>query len=206
MPICPCLDQILDFVANIVTIAGVVCLFFAWNEYKRNNELVAEERKKDKISQLKTLLDGTMLNEHVLKFMYILDYKGEWYNEQFHHSDNEADVDLALSAISYIAYLLNNGYMERKDLEFTQWTFDRIIKNIGTQNYLYNLYHIAKFTKERERDFVYYEIIRYWELNVDNENQILNKTQLDEFRDKESCKKENHYFTDVVITKKIKKK
>ena len=77
--------------------------------------------------------------------LYMLDYDRSWYSPAFHSGGPlEFKMDRTLSYFAYICYLRKHRIISDNEFVFFEYHLERILRNQGVRDYLYNLYHFTK--------------------------------------------------------------
>ena len=146
-------SELLNYFTIILTIIGGIVALFQWND---SNKLKRAE-------YVNNLFKDFNNNEDVKNFLYNIDYDIPWYDDNFHNSGKlEQGTDMALNYYSYICYLYENNLIKKKEFEFYKYQVERILKNVNTQNYFYNIYHNSQYYKN-EMSFSY--LFKYGQKN-----------------------------------------
>lgn len=138
------IQEILLLITLIVTsIISIFSIAFTFYQIKKSNKVKQAEF-------VSKLLDNIRYNERVLNAIYIIDYSASWYDKNFHGSgESEKNIDAFLSQIDYICYLCKENLLSKKDFLIFEYEVLRVCDNYQCKNYLWNLYHWAKFNKTK---------------------------------------------------------
>ena len=145
--------EFLNVLTIILSVTGGVVALVQWND---SNKLKRAEYVNNLFKEFNS-------NPDVKQVLYNIDYDVKWYNSHFHNSGKlEQATDMALNYYSYICYLYESKLIKSKEFDFYRYQVERILKNSNVQNYLYNVYHNARYYKD-EMSFAY--LFRYGEKN-----------------------------------------
>lgn len=128
------LSDILSAISILLVIFGGIFAYYQW----RKNVLIK------RASYINELTEKIRSDSDIKDAIYLFDYDSNWYTEQFHGSESEIKIDKTLSYFSYICYLNERRLVSKKEFKFFQYEVERILMNIGVQDYFYNLYHFSK--------------------------------------------------------------
>ena len=143
--------EFLNVLTIILSVTGGVVALVQWND---SNKLKRAEYVNNLFKEFNS-------NPDVKQVLYNIDYGKKWYNSRFHNSGKlEQATDMALNYYSYICYLYESKLIKSKEFDFYRYQVERVLKNSNVQNYLYNVYHNAKYYKD-EMSFAY--LFRYSE-------------------------------------------
>ena len=127
------LSQISTFLTALVALGGFVALLI---EYRRSNSI----KRADYIDKLIERFRG---DTDIRDIMYLFQYGGFIYDEDFHDGDNDIErkVDKALMYLSYVCYLKSKRIITKREFSFFEAEVLQALSNPGVIDYLFNLYH-----------------------------------------------------------------
>lgn len=94
-------------------------------------------------------------------------------------------MDKTLSFLSFLCYLRQNDVLTEKEFSYFEYKISRVISDPQLQDYFYNLYH---FARKQHTDFTYKYLYEYGD-----EHDLFD----DDFKDKESYKKNDKYHQNI---------
>lgn len=149
-------NEIIGCVTMIVAIIGLIFSCYQW--WKK-----VQLERAERLSKLITLLRNDVRQ---LSILYKIDYGESWYDESFHKSELEGELDRFLSFYEYILYLRMNCIISEKEFRFFEYDINSIVDNHDIQTYLFNLYHFSEpenspFAKSSKKQFVYKNLLKY---------------------------------------------
>ena len=144
------LNEIIACVTMVVTIIGLIFSCYQW--WRK-----VQSERAEKLSNLINILRR---DARQLSVLYKIDYNEPWYDESFHKSKLEGEMDQFLSYYEYILYLKKNHMISRREFRFFEYDIERIVKNPDMQAYLFNLYH---FSERARIPFSYKNILVFGE-------------------------------------------
>ena len=118
----------------VVAIIGFVFSCYQW--WKK-----VQSERAEKLSNLINVLRRDVRQ---LSMLYKIDYNKHWYDESFHKSKLEGEMDQFLSYYEYILYLKKNHIITKKEFSFFKYDITSIVSNDDVQLYFFYLYHYAK--------------------------------------------------------------
>lgn len=93
------------------------------------------------------IIEKLRFDKSMADAMYLIDYDGEWYSEDFHGSgEKEFTIDKLLSYFSYICYLEDVHHITKKEFSILEYELRRACDSSQIQGYLFNLYHFSRET------------------------------------------------------------
>ncbi len=104
------LDNFLDAIGFLLTVIGGGFALLQWRASIKNNRADYVEK----------LLSKVMDDEQILEFQRLTDYGKEWYNEEFHRSEDRhipVIADRTLFTYNYICYLFDTKVINKSELE-----------------------------------------------------------------------------------------
>lgn len=159
----------LSGLANVVQILGVLAAIAAAIVAYRQWKL---DRLFKRSSAIRDIIRGMHGNPGTNKFLHDIDYDVKWYDENFHNSEKERAVDVALLDLNYICYMFRMGLIQEDELNMARYELCRCLQNAQVQNYLE---YINGFAKGGGMESPFAELIRYgMEKNLLNE-KVFNK-------------------------------
>jgi hypothetical protein len=141
-------NEIVGCVTMIVAIIGLIFSCYQW--WKK-----VQLERAERLSKLITLLRNDVRQ---LSILYKIDYGESWYDESFHKSELEGELDRFLSFYEYILYLRMNCIISEKEFRFFEYDIMRIVKNSDLRSYLFNLY---QFCRDNKLTFPYQNVVDY---------------------------------------------
>ena len=150
------LNEIIACVTMVVTIIGLIFSCYQW----------WRKVQSERAEKLSNLINVLRRDARQLSVLYKIDYNEHWYDESFHKSKLEGEMDQFLSYYEYILYLKKNHMISRREFRFFEYDIESIIENYDVQNYLFNLYHFSEpdekqHNKSPKDPFVYNNILKY---------------------------------------------
>ena len=139
-----------DFIASnfqVMTVLGGLFALWKWTKSQRQKECEFLERF---VSTFRTGIDRTVIDK--------FDYSSAWYKKEFHKSELEKKVDKTLSDFSYLCFAFDCGMISRKVFDFFGYELHTMLSDKQLIDYLYNLYHNAKFNKAK---FPFESLLKY---------------------------------------------
>lgn len=128
-------SKIYTYLLNFCAISGGIIALFQWN-----NTI-----KIKRAEYVNTLFKELNNNEKIKRTIYMFYYDEDiWYNDDFHGSDFELDVDDTLNYFSYICYLRDSHLISRKEFDFFKYSIDKSLNSFQVEEYLYNVYFHCK--------------------------------------------------------------
>lgn len=125
----------IDIATLVLAIVGGIFALFQWSNSNRI-------RRVEFVDQI---LNKLRFEKKLVQAMYIIEYKDEWYNENFHNnSDFEPKVDALLSYLSYVCYLKNMRIIKEKEFSAFKYQLNRTCQSSSVEEYLWNLKHFSK--------------------------------------------------------------
>jgi len=91
----------------------------------------------------------------MIDIYYQLEYSDFEYNDEFHGSETEKNLDKLLGHFSNIGRLYFMGILKKKDLKFLEYEFLIIYQNRNIQNYLKFLDNLFKSREINDEKFEY---------------------------------------------------
>lgn len=138
----------------LASIAGGVFTLIQW---KKSQKIRRSE-------YIESITKRLYLNPNIAKAMYLVDYRQDWYDENFHGgSDTEMIIDALFSHLNYICYLHSKKLISDDEFSFMQYDVERACKNKSSQRYLKFLYH---FSKTNNTTCSFNELITYMKTKV----------------------------------------
>lgn len=133
------LSDISSIVSTLILLTGTTLAYFQW---KKNILFKKAEYVNELTEKIRT-------DEDIKNVIYILEYDETWYNNKFHGSKFEVQMDKTLSYFSYICYLGEKKLLSKEEFQFFNYELVRIIENLQLQDYFYNLYHFSQKNKTK---------------------------------------------------------
>lgn len=121
--------QVSDYlflVSLLVAILGTLLAFFEW---RRKNSL-------KRVEFLNKLIVDFRTDKEINDAVYVIEYKRDWYNNEFHGSDLERKIDKYLSFLSYICYLKSKKHISNSEFKFFEYKVNRAINSSDVKSYL----------------------------------------------------------------------
>lgn len=130
------IDNWLTLSSIILVIIGGI---FALVQWMASNKI----KRAEFINQI---IDKLRFDKDMAKTMYVVDYDYNWYNQDFHNSNDESEflIDKLLSYLSYICYLHATGNIKKEEFKILQYELNRACISPCVQSYLWNLHHFSK--------------------------------------------------------------
>ncbi|MBD5585479.1 MAG: hypothetical protein HDQ88_10385 [Clostridia bacterium] len=130
-------SDLIEMLSLIFTVViAIVGGIFAYVQWQKAKKVRRAEFIEDIITNLRT-------KPSFVRAMNIFDYRTDWYNEDFHQSELEHDVDAFLSYLTYICYLRKMAILTPSEFKLLSYEIDRVCTNTSTRTYLWNIYHFA---------------------------------------------------------------
>lgn len=127
---------IIDHIEFMVAICGGIFALLQWRESNTNK----------RAEYLNSLLERLWENKDIQDFILLNDYDKEWYNEEFHRSNDKTIPTLAdktLSLMNYICYVEDVKIIRKKE----RGLFDYYLSALGQckdmRRYLFDLYQYS---------------------------------------------------------------
>jgi len=170
--ICYINKNLLEIIPIILMVIGGIFALIQW-------KAAVKVRRSEFLNEI---MNKLLFDKEITEAMYKIEYDEEinnWYNEEFHGSDLEKEIDNFLLYICYILYLHGIGNINKEELKIINYEVSRIFYSPELEAYLWNLYH---FSKREKTQCPFEELINYG---------IKNKYFLNDFltNDKDYCKK-----------------
>ena len=151
--------NITSLLSILVALGGLLALL---REYHRSNGI----KRAEFVDKLIEKLRG---DEDIRYILYLFQYGDFVYDGTFHGDvEMERRVDKALSYLSYICYLKDNGVISDKDFSFFEIEVAQALRNSALIDYLFNLYHfecrasgIKPDSRKGEEQFTFYFLLKY---------------------------------------------
>lgn len=70
------------------------------------------------------------------RFLYDVEYETKWYDDKFHNSEKEGEVDQVMYDLNYVCYILREGVIKKGELNMVQYVLYRCLRNKQVQEYL----------------------------------------------------------------------
>ena len=141
---------VLAAIAVIISIIGLV--LSNW-QYKK-------DEKKNKAELLKVIIEGINSKEAGTVF-YKIEYEENWYNKEFHNTEEERNLDHFLTILSYSCYLFKNDVMNKEEWKYVCYYVERTLKSEDIKYYLFNVYHYAKKEGIEDEKFVLSDLLEF---------------------------------------------
>jgi hypothetical protein len=131
---------------NWLTLCSIILVviggMFALVQWIASNKI----KRAEFISQI---IDKLRFDKDMVKTMYMVDYDYNWYNQDFHNSNDEIEfsIDKLLSYLSYICYLHATGNIKKEEFKILQYELNRACISPSVQSYLWNLHHFSEKNK-----------------------------------------------------------
>jgi len=128
-----------DNTLSLITLGfAVLGGFFAYIQWRKSINLKCSEF-------INQIIEKLRFDKDMAKALYLIDYKENWYNENFHGgNDQEFLIDKLLSYLSYICYLIKSKNITRKEIKILDYELHRACECLSVQAYLWNLYWWSK--------------------------------------------------------------
>ncbi len=107
-------------------------LYLLWSNYR-------EKRLTTLSARWKMLRSPTGV-----KACYRIDYEENWYDQAFHGSPEETEMDEYLTSLAFVCFLKKRGDIGENEMNVFSYELDRTLKNPQVIDYLYNLHHYSK--------------------------------------------------------------
>lgn len=91
-----------------------------------------------------SLYEKIISDEHIKNAVYTMDYGGFWYNDSFHGSVFEKEVDSLFRYLSFICYLYDRRLISEKEMTLFEYVLNRTCLSAQSIEYLWNIYHFAR--------------------------------------------------------------
>lgn len=141
-------DNWLNIISLVFVCIGGMFVYFQWN---RSIQI----RRAEFLHQL---LEKLRFDDKMVKSMYIIDYKLDWYDISFHGNEIEEKIDKLLSYADYVCYLRQTKNISKKEFHIFDYEIHRICISPSCQCYLWNLYH---FSLKNNTMCSFYNLIYY---------------------------------------------
>ncbi len=140
-----CINLTVDNWLKIISlIFGVIGGFFVYYQWRKS----VKTKRAEFINQI---LEKLRFNKDLSKYMHIIDYNQDWYDESFHRSGDISDIEISIdnlfSYVDYICYLKATRNISKSEFKIFKYEIDRICVSHSTKCYLWNLYHFSKKNK-----------------------------------------------------------
>lgn len=158
------ISDYLTVISIVLVVIGGIITIYQW----RKTIIL---RRADYINEL---TEKIRTDEDIKNIIYLIDYSIRWYKEDFHNNnyDFEVKIDKTLSYFSYICYLKKKKLITKDEFKFFEYEITRILSNVDTLDYFYNLYH---FSKANDVNFTFYYLFEYGKKNKFLDNDFYNK-------------------------------
>ena len=113
----------------LITALGVVAAFW-------QIRLSARTQRAIFLKDLYMQLNG---DPNLIKAYYLIEYDLFKYDENFHNSTVEADIDRLLTIINLICELYQQGIISKREMSFFDYRFKRVSRNNDIKKYLESL-------------------------------------------------------------------
>lgn len=164
-------ESIIGIVAAAIAILGIVLTYLQ----------IIQTKKIKRAEFVSDLLKAMRGNTELSQIEYLLDYDIKWYDEKFHGSPIESNIDNFLSHLNYVCFLRAKKLLSKKEFEIFEYELYRSVTNYDCKCYLWNIYHWSR-KNNKKSSFAY--LIEYLKSKI-------NKAELELF---ESDKTVNKYF------------
>ena len=127
---------LLNNIELIVAVCGGIIALFQWKE--SNNNRRAE--------YLDTLLTKLWENKDIQNFILLNDYDKDWYNEEFHRSEDKTIPTLAdktLSFMNYICYVVEAKIIQKKERALFDYYLSALAQCKDMRRYIFDLYQYS---------------------------------------------------------------
>ncbi|MCL2513482.1 MAG: hypothetical protein FWF08_06235 [Oscillospiraceae bacterium] len=122
----------------ITTAFAVIGGFFAYIQWRKSVKLRCSEF-------INQIIEKLRFDKDMAEALYLIDYKQNWYNADFHGGSNEEFlIDKLLSYMSYVCYLIKTNNITKKEVKILDYELHRICECRSIQAYLWNLYWWSK--------------------------------------------------------------
>jgi hypothetical protein len=147
--------EIIQTIANVAT----ACTFGAaawqlWESNKQTRKSAIQKRSEYVIDLYNTFTN----DKDMVKIYYKLEYSEFRYDDNFHGSQTEKQLDKLLGHFSNIGRLFNLGILTREDLKFLEYEFLVIYQNENIQEYLKFLDGWFKLRQINDKKFEYFRL------------------------------------------------
>lgn len=127
-------EDYIAFVKLVFVVVGGMFALIKWNENTKLKRAEFVDKTLEKIRN----------DKDIRGLFYDIEYGKPWYNQEFHESDKEKQVDKALAYFSYVCYLRKYNLIKKKEFVFFEYEVARIASNSDFVKYMFNLYHFSK--------------------------------------------------------------
>ena len=151
-------------VSIVVAIVGIFTFIFSIIQFGNGNKIKRAEFFKE-------VIDKIRFDEDLIEAMTILDYHGNWYDENFPQSQTEVKIDKLFAYLSYVCYMYKNKIISKKEFPLLEYKIKRACQNKDTQNYLKFVNRFAK--KNGIEKHTFDDLIIYMEKNVFTKDEVV---------------------------------
>ncbi len=127
---------IIDNIEFLAAICGGIFALLQWRESNTNK----------RAEYLNSLLDRLWENKDIQNFILLNDYDKDWYNEEFHRSEDKtipALADKTLSFLNYICYVVDVKIIRKKERGLFDYYLSALAQCKDMKRYLFDLYQYS---------------------------------------------------------------
>ena len=127
---------VIDNIELLVAICGGIFALLQWKESNTNK----------RAEYLNSLLEKLWENKDVQDFILLNDYDKDWYNEEFHRSNDKTLPTLAdktLSFMNYICYVVDVKIIRKKERGLFDYYLSALAQCKDMKRYLFDLYQYS---------------------------------------------------------------
>lgn len=127
---------IIENIEFFVAICGGIIALLQWREANNNH----------RAEYLDSLLTKLWENKDIQNFILLNDYDKDWYNEDFHRSEDKTIPTLAdktLSFINYICYVVKAKIIHKKEKSLFDYYLSSLALCKDMRRYLFDLYQYS---------------------------------------------------------------
>jgi hypothetical protein len=124
------LQWIINNPMAVIAVMGGAFALFKWNS----------AQKFRRAEQIEMILRQIIINETMLKILYMFEKNDIWYKDDFHRSENESRVDQLLVYMDYICYLRKTRNLTKGEFKILQYLVEATCRSNDVEKYLRYLY------------------------------------------------------------------
>lgn len=126
----------IQIIANLATaLTFGIAAWQLWEANKQSRKGAIQKRSEYVINLFNTFIN----DQQMIDIYYQIEYSTFEYDENFHGSENERNLDKLLGHFTNVGRLYESNILEESDLSFLQYEFIIIYENPGVQAYLHFL-------------------------------------------------------------------
>ncbi|MEO0075903.1 MAG: hypothetical protein ABIK31_07390 [candidate division WOR-3 bacterium] len=147
--------EIIQTIANVATaLTFGAAAWQLWESNKQTRKSAIQKRSEYVINLYNTFIN----DKDMVEIYYKLEYSEFRYDDNFHGSQTEKQLDKLLGHFSNIGRLFNLGILTREDLKFFEYEFLVIYQNKNIQAYLRFLDNWFKLRQINIKKFEYFRL------------------------------------------------